>query len=328
MDGLRYPIKLAARESGLSEYVVRIWEQRYGAVEPDRTETNRRLYTPEQVDRLRLLRELTQAGHPISRVAKLPTEELRELVLGTGADRNAPALLSKDTPGTEAVIDDCLKAIKSLNGQSLDAVLLRGETALGGFGLLQRVVAPLVQTIGELWRQGELTAAHEHFATAALRVFLGNASKPFGSVDRGPAIVIATPAGQVHEMGALLASATSANLGWRVSYLGPSLPAAEIAGAAQERSARAVALSLVYPEDDPEIEFELKRLRQALSENTALLVGGRAAPAYGPVVESVGAILIKDLEHFGSVLEKLRKVPKTKSATRSSAHPASSTEVS
>jgi len=316
MDGLRYPIKLAARESGLSEYVVRIWEQRYGAVEPDRTDTNRRLYTPEQVDRLRLLRELTRAGHPISRVAKLPTEELRELVLGAGADRTVPALVSKETPGTAAMIDDCLAAIKSLNGPALEAALLRGETVLGGFGLLQRVVAPLVQTIGDLWRQGELTAAREHFATAALRVFLGNASRPFGSVGKGPVIVVGTPAGQVHELGALLASATAANLGWRIAYLGPSLPAAEIAGAAQEGCARAVALSLVYPEDDPGLEFELKRLRKALPQNTALLVGGRAAAAYSKAVKAVGAMLIKDLVQFGSVLEKLRKRAENKDGSR------------
>ena len=57
---------------------------------------------------------------------------------------------------------------------------------------------------------------------------------------------------------------TAANLGWQVTYLGASLPAAEIAGAAQQRRARAVALSLVYPEDDPRLAGELTRLRESL----------------------------------------------------------------
>ncbi len=314
MASLRYPIKLAARQTGLSEYVIRIWEHRYGAVEPDRTESNRRLYSPEHIERLRLLRELTKVGHPISRVAKLSTEELGELVLGTGGEGAVHALAPEGKPAA-TLLEECLSAIKSLNGQALEAALLRGETVLGGFGLLQKVIAPLAQVIGELWRQGELTAAHEHFATAALRVFLGNASKPFGPVDKAPVLLVATPAGQVHELGALLVSATAANLGWRVAYLGPSLPAAEIAGAARERSARAVALSLVYPEDDPELPLELKRLRQALPESVGLLVGGRAACAYREAVEAVGAILIKELGHFGLALDELRRTRKSRPGT-------------
>ena len=77
-------------------------------------------------------------------------------------------------------------------------------------------------------------------------------------------LVVATPAGQIHELGALLVGAAAANLGWHVTYLGASLPAAEIAGAARQNRARAVALSLVYPEDDPRLEGELTRLRESL----------------------------------------------------------------
>jgi hypothetical protein len=75
-----------------------------------------------------------------------------------------------------------------------------------------------------------------------------------------------------------------------VAYLGPSLPAEEIAGAARQNRARAVALSLVYPSDDPHLEPELAKLRSALDDRTALLVGGRAASAYGGMLDRVGAV--------------------------------------
>ncbi|MBM3756002.1 MAG: cobalamin B12-binding domain-containing protein [Acidobacteria bacterium] len=81
------------------------------------------------------------------------------------------------------------------------------------------------------------------------------------------------PPGQLHELGALLAGAAAANLGWHVTYLGPSLPAAEIVGAARQNHARAVALSLVYPEDDPRLAVELAALRQSLPPEIALLAG-------------------------------------------------------
>ena len=79
MANAHQAIKVVAQRTGLSAHVIRIWEKRYGAVEPERTGTNRRLYSDEQVERLSLLREITQHGHSIGHVAKLPTEKLREL---------------------------------------------------------------------------------------------------------------------------------------------------------------------------------------------------------------------------------------------------------
>ena len=169
------------------------------------------------------------------------------------------------------------------------------------------MIAPLAQTIGELWRDGVITAAHEHFATAVIRIFLGHAAKPFVSAESAPVVVVATPSGQLHELGALLAGAAAANLGWHVTYLGASLPAAEIAGAVHQNRARAVALSLVYPEDDPRMESELLRLRDLLPQEVVLIVGGRAMPAYGDALEKIGALRIKDLEHFCVTLDSLRK---------------------
>jgi methanogenic corrinoid protein MtbC1 len=178
---------------------------------------------------------------------------------------------------------------------------------LGAQGSLQRVIAPLAQTIGELWRDGGITSAHEHFASAVIRIFLGHAAKPFAGTESAPVLVVATPAGQIHELGALLVGAAAANLGWHVTYLGASLPAAEIAGAVRQNRARAVALSLVYPEDDPRLEGELTRLHESVPADVMILVGGRAAPAYRDVLEKIGATEVKDLTHLFSTLESLRK---------------------
>src|SRR5579883_3367267 len=310
MADAHHPIQLVARLTGLSAHVIRIWEQRYNAAEPERTDTNRRLYSQRQIERLSLLREVTQAGHTIGHVAKLSTEKLRELAGQAPLPDNLDVRPVKEVPPTRSLIYECVAAIKSLDARALDDTLKRGATSLGALGLLQRVVAPLAQEIGEMWREGTLTAAHEHFATAGLRVFLGNATKPFGPTDNAPVLVVATPAGQVHELGALMAGATAANLGWRVTYLGASLPAAEIAGAAQQNRARAVALSIVYPEDDPRLEGELKLLRELLPPQTAILIGGRATPAYRNGLEQIGAQQVNDLTQLGLTLDGLRKPSK------------------
>lgn len=310
MNEAQYPIQLVARLTGLSAHVIRIWEQRYRAVEPQRTPTKRRLYSQREIERLNLLRDVTLAGHSIGQVAQLPTGKLGRLIAASSSLQARAERSVTEAPATGAFLDECLAAIKSLDAHALEDALQRGATALGALGLLQRVIAPLVQSTGDLWREGTLTSAHEHFASAAIRVFLGNAAKPFGALDAAPVLVVATPAGQVHELGALLVGATAANLGWQVTYLGASLPAAEIAGAARQRQARAVALSLVYPEDDPRLTGELTRLRASLPTEVKLLVGGRAMPAYRDVLEKIGAVGIESLTHLGSTLDDLRKPAK------------------
>lgn len=315
MPDPQYPIRMVARMTGLSAHVIRIWEQRYRAVEPRRTATNRRLYSPAHIERLGLLRKVTKGGHSIGQVAQLPTEHLRRLATGATRRPDGATPAATGVPAEHPLVDECLAAIKTFDARALDGALQRGARELGALGLLQRVLAPLTQSIGNAWRDGVLTAAHEHFATAAIRVFLGNAASPFGSLAHAPVLVVATPAGQVHELGALLVGALAADLGWQVTYLGASLPAAEIAGAARQCRARAVALSLVYPEDDPRLEGELARLRGALAPEVALLVGGRALPVYREFVVSLGAVPVDSLVQLGATLDGLRKVRKTGQTT-------------
>ena len=313
MSDSHHAIKVVARRTGLTAHVIRIWEKRYAAVEPERTGTNRRLYSDAQIERLSLLRDITRGGHSIGNVAKLPTDKLRKLAAESVAVNGRATLSLSHTEATPDFLDESIAAVKALDSRALENALKRGATELGALGLLQGVIAPLAQTIGELWRDGSITAAHEHFASAVIRIFLGHAARPFGGMDNAPVLVVATPAGQIHELGALLVGAAAANIGWHVTYLGASLPAAEIAGAARQNRARAVALSLVYPEDDPRLEGELTRLRELLPPEVTLLTGGRAMPAYRDALDKIQTLQIKDLTHLCSTLDGLRKlVKKTK----------------
>ncbi len=301
------PINAVVRRTGLSVHVIRVWEKRYGAVEPTRTATNRRLYSNEQVERLMLLHEITQAGQSISYVATLPTEQLKQIAadLPTNQTRALKTGSTEATPS--AFIESCLDAVKKLDTRALEQAIKHAETTLGAQGMLQRVAAPLAQAIGTLWRDGTISAAHEHFASAVLRTYLAQSARPFSSIANEPVIIVATPGGQLHELGALLVGALAANLGWHVTYLGASLPAPEIAGAAKQNHARAVALSIVYPEDDPRMESELTRLHELLPPETTLIVGGRAMPAYRATLEKIGAVQAASLTQLAAALDELRR---------------------
>ena len=306
MSEVLHAIKAVSKRTGLSAHVIRVWEKRYGAVKPTRTGTNRRLYSEDEVERLELLRHATRAGHNISQAAKLTTEELRALIQPTAtATRAVNAVIDEDSDAP--IVMDCLAHVRELDAPAFNRVLERAVVRLGHMGFLNRVAGPLCQQVGELWRTGVLTAAHEHFLSAALRTFLGNASRQYLLAESAPSLVVATPTGQLHELGAVMVTAAASNLGWRVTYLGASLPAAEIAGAAIQNKTRAVALSLVYPEDDATLADELANLRRYLPAGIKILVGGRAAEAYRETLNRIGALRIPDLNSLMNSLDELRK---------------------
>ncbi len=314
MAAVYHSIKMAAKMTGLSAHVIRVWEKRYAAVEPDRTPTNRRRYSDAEIERLKLLRQATASGHSIGHIAKLPTPELARMVSSAAVGAASSAQPRAMESPAQSFHDSCLAAVKELDGNRLDEALQRAVIALGHQGLLRQVAGPLVQTIGELWRNGTVTAAHGHFLTARLTVFLGQLSGEFPMSALAPCIVIATPAGQLHELGAVIVNAAAAQVGWRTTYLGASLPAAEIAGAVRQRQARVVALSIVYPEDDPNLPQELINLHRFLPSGTQILVGGRAAHAYRETLERIGAQLTHGIDEFCTLLDHLRRLPRTPSA--------------
>jgi len=306
---IEHTIKAVSLRTGLSAHVIRVWEKRYGAVKPQRTGTNRRLYSEDEVQRLELLHQATRAGHNISQASKLSTDKLREVLIQSAPAKtfNSGPRNGAATKPDDAMLGDCLEAVRQLDAVALDGALERALVRFGHMGLLSRVVAPLSQRIGEHWQAGDLTAAHEHFLSAALRTFLGQSVRQSALPESAPVIVVATPAGQLHELGAVMVAAAAANLGWRVTYLGTNLAAAEIAGAATQNRARVVALSMVYPEDDRTLAVELSSLRRYLPPETRILAGGRAASAYSETLDTIGALRIADLHALAATLEGLRR---------------------
>lgn len=304
-----YSIQAVVHETGITAHVLRVWEKRYRAVVPKRTKTQRRSYSEADIRRLKLLRQATLLGHPISSAAKLSNEKLEKLLRGKHAPssglssrsigRNAAAT---DTP----TIRDCITAVRAFDEEALNTILSRSVVESGYNAVLRHIIAPLTQRLGDLWSDGTLKMAHEHFATGAIRAFLLNPARQYAGATSTATLIAATPQGQLHELGAVMAASLAAEQGWHAIYLGPSLPAAEIAGATLQNKARAVVLSIIYPEDDPNVERELNELRRFLPTNVAVLVCGRAADRYARAIAATGAIFVKDLAHLQVELAKIR----------------------
>lgn len=308
-------IEAVAQRSGLSQHLIRIWERRYAAVHPVRTESNRRLYSEADVTRLALLNRAVHAGHRIGDVATLSTPKLEQLI---GKDFPKPtASRGKGKGASPDFVQLAMHAITQFDSEELGAILSHAEVDLGQARTLDQVVMPLMTMLGEMWRDGAVRIAHEHMATAVIRNHVGAILASIRYPANAPAIVVATPAGQLHEVGALVVAVAAALEGWRPVFLGSNLPADEIAGAVHKSGARAVALSLVFPSDDPRLPAELNRLRQLLSDNVRILIGGRAAEAYGNAIDSVHAYRMTDIGGFRSQLDLLRSGKTTHSIRKS-----------
>lgn len=308
-NGHLHPIKLVAAKTGLNPHLIRVWERRYGAVSPGRTDTHRRMYSEQDIERLKLLGMLTDAGHSIGNIATLGIDALRAMLVEqpvrTVVPHSDQLRLNRREVGRRYV-DRAINAIAGLKHEALDKALQEAAVALGQQGVLIHVIAPLAEEVGVLWQNGTIGVAHEHFASAIIRTFLGNMSRPFAPNETSPHILTATPTGQLHELGAMLITAAAVALGWQATYLGASINPVEIVGALKHKPARVVGLSIVYPPDDPSVAAEIRRLKQLLPAEIVLMVGGRAAPGYRDTIEEVGAILTGPLEDFMAALDVAR----------------------
>ena len=320
---VKHPIKTVAWQTGLSPHVIRAWEKRYQTVQPTRSEGKQRLYSTADIERLTVLRQATEAGFSIGTIASLPTESVQALLtkaVGTqrvldSAETGQTDLvriglpLSFVDPGMEEIggfLDGAFEAVLRMDAERLEGLLERASVSLGQMRLLSDLVVPLVERIGEGWIKGQVKVAQEHVATAVLRTFLGHIARPIALHPRAPVLVVTTPSGQHHELGAIIVAAAATGIGWRVVYGGACLPAEEIASMATEQRARAVGLSVVHPTDDPALSLELQLLRRLLPPSTPILVGGRASVAYQAEIDAVGAIRVGSLESLRQLLNQLR----------------------
>jgi MerR family transcriptional regulator, light-induced transcriptional regulator len=301
----RYPVRIVAQRSGVSPHVLRAWERRYHAVTPTRTEGGQRLYSDRDVERLRLLQRLTGRGHAIGRLARLPYDELEQIAR---IEESSGAGPSGSAPASAQAAEFCsaaLDAARSLDPAELKAVLQRASISLGVPVFLDQVAGPSIRDIGHGWRDGTLSVGQEHLATAVFQQVLGWIIDAYHVDEDAPRMLAATPAGQLHELGALMAAAAAAAEGWNVLYLGPNLPASEIVDSARQAQVRGVALSIVNPTPDEGLLENLKLLRRELPSRVHLFLGGSAVAQEAERFSSLGAQTFTTLADFRSALRDL-----------------------
>jgi DNA-binding transcriptional MerR regulator len=258
-----YPLRAAARLTGLSPALLRAWERRHGAVEPLRTPGGTRRYRATDLERLRLLKAAVDAGHRIGQVAGLDLAGLRQRAA-------TPELSPADR------LEEILAALDDLEGPEAQRLLSLQLSALGPVRFARQIAVPLVREIGDRWADDRLGIASEHLGSGVLRSLLGAALVPAAATLLGPRIVFATLSGERHELGLQMAALAAMGAGAQPIFLGAELPVEEVLGAVERSRAAALALSVVSTPDSRDARA-LGAIRGGLPAEVRLWVGGAGA---------------------------------------------------
>lgn len=297
----RHPIRVVAQRTGLSTPVLRAWERRYSVVIPSRSDGGQRLYSDADIRRLQLLASAVDGGRSIGLIADLESPQLEALI---DEDRQMPIQSSGGliSPDTERV-GLALEHIERMRTDALEQLLMRSAVEMRPHELVEGLMVPLLQEIGRGWQAGRVPPSTEHIASVAIRRFLEWMSSTNQKDQGSPLAITGTPAGQQHEFGALLAGVVAAYEGWRVRFLGPDLPALEIARAAQTMDARMVALSAVHPRLDTKGVQEVLELRRLLTPNVKMVIGGAGSEPYRDRWQEAGIVSPSTFSDFRDSLQ-------------------------
>jgi DNA-binding transcriptional MerR regulator/methylmalonyl-CoA mutase cobalamin-binding subunit len=304
----KYKIGAVSRLTGLSADVVRVWERRYQAITPQRSDGGSRLYSDAEIARLRKLRQAVEFGHAISQIAKLPDAELENLTGKHKAAQQSAGETGQWNPGNpyDVTRERFLEAIARMEVVVADELIYRAATLYPPRVMVKNIVAPLLEEIGERWAHRDFGVAEEHVATNLIRNLISSMFRLYSPSDgnrAADAIVLATPAGERHEFGILIGALIAAMHGWRVIYLGADLPAAEIVRTVKLTKARVLALSVLTPEN-LETGRELKAIADHIPQHARVWIGGEDAPNHRALIEQANWILVRDFEDLDDRLKR------------------------
>jgi methanogenic corrinoid protein MtbC1 len=243
-----YPMRVVSRLTGLTADTIRVWERRYQAVRPERTEGNKRRYSGGQVRRLVLLRKAVELGHSIGQVAGFPDERLKQII------GNLPPEPGDSGSLYDSIIEDYLEAVFDFDTRRAESILTRTAAILPPMKLTLEVIVPLMRRIGEAWHQGQLKISHEHVISGQLRSLLGTLMRHIEPVEGAPRMIVTTPPNHLHEFGAIIGAFMAASRGFEPIYLGANTPFEDIDEAATESRSALILLSVARDCRNRELE--------------------------------------------------------------------------
>ena len=308
------PIAAVERETGLAKDTLRVWERRYGFPQPLRDAAGDRRYPPEQVQRLKLIARLLDAGQRPGKVVGLDMPALQALlarleraqVRATAPDAAPAAVGSREPREPDVPLEPFTRAIAAHEPQTLRRLLGHALSRLGLAVFVRAVVAPLNAAVGDAWAQGRFEIYEEHLYTEVVTTVLRHAlaALPPPPEPGTPRVLLTTLPGQLHGLGLLMVEALLALEGCSCISLGTQTPLSDLVQAARAHRADVVALSFADVQPAALVRTSVQTLRAQLPAAVQLWVGGDCSALYGPAHTGVHAV--RDLARLPVLVQNWR----------------------
>jgi DNA-binding transcriptional MerR regulator len=211
----KYSIKELEQLSGIKAHTIRIWEKRYKIITPQRTPTNIRFYSDEDLKKIINVSLLNSHGFKISKIARLNADEINRTIFDL-----SDAMFQPDIH-----IDRLVVAMVDMGEEEFEKIISSIITKIGFEKTITEVVYPFMEKIGVLWQTGSITPAHEHFMSNLIRqkIISAIASLPIPP-KRSKKVMLFLPEGEMHEIGLLFFHYLTRSKGFKTFYFGQSLP--------------------------------------------------------------------------------------------------------
>lgn len=317
------PMSIAdvARETGIQKDTLRVWERRYGFPTPLRDATGDRRYGVEQVNRLRQIKRLMDAGlRPgavVSLSADVLDERLAELSAGaadarpaTGRRRTSAQAIDPAAVLSPAELSQWLDWVREGAVDALHQAL--GQQALkhGLVRTIDQVAAPVAAAVGEAWATGQLTVYQEHVFTECLQRFMQEAvvaaDRQHPPPRRSPKVLLTTLPGEHHTTGLLMAECMLALEGCERRSLGRDTPLTDVVQAVGQWQMDVVALSISALPVASNVWASLLQLRAVLPTTVAIWVGG-SSPHLVRRRTLNGVDVLRSVEALGLQIQRWRE---------------------
>lgn len=211
----KYTIKELEQLSGIKAHTIRIWEKRHNIIIPERTPTNIRFYSDDDLKKIINVSLLNSHGFKISRIAKLTGDEINRTIRD----------LSDAVFQPDIHVDQLVVAMIDMDEGQFEKIISSLINKIGFEKTITDVVYVFMEKIGVLWQTGSITPAHEHFISNLIRQKLISAiaSLPLAS-KKSKKVMLFLPEGEMHEIGLLFFHYLARSKGFKTFYLGQSLP--------------------------------------------------------------------------------------------------------
>lgn len=265
-----FTIKDLENLSGIKAHTIRIWEQRYAFIKPQRTQTNIRYYTNDELKKILNISLLNKYGYKISHINKMSKGEIEEKIVS----------LSNMQAQQERIVNDMIQCMVDMNIEKFEQVL-DGYISLKGFDkAITQIIFPFLERIGILWLANHINPAQEHLVTNIIRQkIIAGIETVFTHLASNKLVLLFLPEGEHHELGLLYICYLLKTRGIKTLYLGADVPAVDVEFVSNLKKPDYLYTHLTSSSGNFNFDKFLNQVQLRL-ENFPMVISGQLTSAY------------------------------------------------